>query len=116
MEFINYREGECIKFTSPTNASSFKLGVIIEGTENNITVALLNITGTVIDRLFNMQILEETQETVTVAKTSIIKNVLVLSEKYFDNRKMDPIDYFEGMTDIYAVSNSSRSSFSLPSA
>ena len=67
MEFINYREGECIKFTSPTNASSFKLGVIIEGTENNITVALLNITGTVIDRLFNMQILEETQKTVTVA-------------------------------------------------
>ena len=29
---------------------------------------------------------------------------------------MDPIDYFEGMTDKYAVSNSSRSSFSLPSA
>ena len=29
MEFINYREGECIKFTSPNNASSITLGVIV---------------------------------------------------------------------------------------
>ena len=84
-----------------------------------ITATILSETAAVIDRLFRMHVLEETQ--VTVAKDSIVKNILVLCEKYYDAggggvRKFDAtIDVFEGMKDIYAVANTNtRACFSLP--
>jgi hypothetical protein len=126
MEFINYKVGECIQFSTPSsnNIPSVRFGVIVGAVDsNNMKVTILSETAAVIDRLFSMHVLEETQVTVTVAKDSIVKNILVLCEKYYDAggggvRKFDAtVDIFEGMKDIYAVANTNtRACFTLPNA
>jgi hypothetical protein len=87
MEFINYNVGECIQFSTPSsnNIPSVRFGIIVGAVDsNNMKVIILTLTAAVIDRLFSMPVLEETQGTVTVAKDSIVKNILVLCERYYD--------------------------------
>ena len=60
MEFINYRVGECIQFTSlsPDNVSSIRFGVIEDVVAgDNVKVTTMRLNGMVIERLFCMHVL-----------------------------------------------------------
>ena len=123
MAYVNYRLGECIKYTSTsviTGSTVIRLGVIsaVEGTDS-IIVTRLNVTDIQIPTQFcSISLLNEGDVPApeVVLKAATITNILVLCQRFYNTGQgLGMVDCFQGMSDIFAIADSStRDCFKIP--